>query len=110
MSQPSAVSLSLVLERIGQELSRQAEAVRSLHALVEAGSGPSTEALVTAQAIDTSSQHLGELSGLLQCLSGSAGDAFAPASCFEPMTLSGLRARLLGDAEENTESGEVDFF
>lgn len=110
MSHTAAPSLSLVLERIGQELSSQAEAVRALHALVETGAQPTLEALVTAQGIDTISQHLGELSTLLQCLAGAAADTPAPASCFEPMTLSGLQARLRGETEESADSGEVDFF
>lgn len=110
MSQISAPSLSLVLERIGQELAAQAEAVRGLHTLVEGGAQPSLEALVAAQGIDTASQHLDELAALLRCLAPSAGEALAAPSCFDPMSLAGLRARLLGVAEDSADSGEVDFF
>ena len=103
-----APRLTLVLERIGGELAEQAEAVRGLHALAEGR--PSDETLVSAQTIDTSSQHLAELGALMRCLAASAGETEAPLPCFEAMTLSGLRARVLGEAEEQAESGEVDFF
>lgn len=103
-----APRLTLVLERIGGELAEQAEAVRGLHALAEGR--PSDETLVSAQTIDTSSQHLAELGALLRCLAAAASEVEAPAACFEAMTLSGLRARILGQAEEQAESGEVDFF
>lgn len=108
MTQSPPPLLSQVIERIGAELAAQAEAIRDLHALAEGL--PSNEALVRAQAIDTSSQHLGELATLLQCLATAAGDAAAPETCFEAMTLSGLRARLLGQAEDAADAGEVDFF
>ena len=101
--------LSTLLERIGHELSVEAAKVRELHALVEGGQ-TAHATMVTAQTIDTTSQHLGELSALLTCVAASAGGAAVPAACFEAMTLSGLRSRLLGESETAAESGEVDFF
>ena len=109
MSHSTSLPLSVLLERIGQELAGEAEKVRELHALVEGGQGTQAT-MVTAQTIDTSSQNLGELSALLARVAALAGGATVDATCFETMTLSSLRGRLLGEAEAEAEAGEVDFF
>ncbi|MBB3999640.1 hypothetical protein [Aureimonas pseudogalii] len=104
-----------LLERISAELARQADAVRSLHALTDGAETP--EAVRLAQTIDTASQVLDEIAGLLGALApppGAAPDAPMrdPAPLAENVRLSELRRTLFdpgAEAAPDTD-GDLDLF
>ena len=103
----AALTLSLLLSRLADELSRQAEAVRELHSIVEGG----PVSVTAAQTIDISSQHLDEIAGILRRLASQNGKPEAvDEDVLAPVLLSTLRARLAGDHGETATSGDVDFF
>jgi hypothetical protein len=117
MSDPaaSATTPGQLLERIGAELARQADAVRSLHALTEGAETP--EAVRLAQTIDTASQVLDEIAGLLAALApppGAASDAPLrdPTPLAEGVRLSDLRRTLFdpGTAAAPDTDGDLELF
>ncbi len=110
MTSSSDLPLPDLLRRMGAELTAQADAVRGLHRLVEGDASRSAAATVEAQTIDTASQHLDELAGLLARLAETGGGTLVAQAALDPIVLSGLRARLRGETDTDDEAGEVDFF
>ena len=113
MSKPAAPATTpgQLLERIGAELARQADAVRSLHALTDGAETP--EAVRLAQTIDTASQVLDEIAGLLAALAPHGG-ASPNAPMPDPTPLAGtvrlseLRRTLFDPGHKATPESDGD--